>query len=322
MTTIFGTGDCCYELEDGWAKLPPGWKIGDVGGVAVDSRDNVFVFNRGEHPMLVFDKEGNFLRSWGEGLFTRPHGLDIGPDDAVYCTDDGDHTVRKCSPDGRVLLTLSTPGRPAPYLSNRPFNRCTHTALSPQGDIYVTDGYGNARVHKFSPDGRHLLSWGDFGIGPGEFNIPHNICTDRDGLVYVADRENHRVQVFDGEGRYRTQWGGLHRPCALCGNRSGPPLFYVGETGPGMPLNKDFPRLGPRISILNPLGEIVARFADAGYGAAPDRFLAPHGMAVNSRGDIFVGEVAHASWGFYYPDRPAPPDLRTFRKLKKRTVSA
>jgi hypothetical protein len=181
MTVIIGSGNHAYRVEEDWARLPPGWKIGDVGGVAVDSRDNVYVFNRSEHPMLVFDRDGNLLRSWGEGLFTRPHGVHMGPDDSIYCTDDGDHSVRKCSLDGKVLLTIGIPGKPAPAMSNLPFHRCTHTALSPQNEIYVTDGYGNARVHKFSPDGKHLMSWGDFGSEPGQFNIVHNICADAEG---------------------------------------------------------------------------------------------------------------------------------------------
>ena len=129
----------------------------------MDRNDNVYVFNRGEHPMIVFDRDGNFLRAWGEGMFPRAHGVLMGPDDTIWLTDDGDHTVRQCTLDGKVLLTIGTPGKPAPYMSGEPFHRCTHTALSPKGDIYVSDGYGNARVHKYAPDGRLLMSWG----GPG-----------------------------------------------------------------------------------------------------------------------------------------------------------
>jgi hypothetical protein len=110
----------------------------------------------------------------------------MGPDDAIYLTDDGGHFVRKCSLDGKVLLEIGIPGKPAPYMSGEPFHRCTHTALSPKGEIYVSDGYGNAKVHKYSPDGRLLMSWGEPGTNPGEFNIVHNICTDADGWVYVA----------------------------------------------------------------------------------------------------------------------------------------
>ena len=216
MPTILGSGEHRYRVVENWAKLPDGWNLTDVASVAVDSKDRIYVFNRGAHPMVVLDREGNFITSWGEGLFNRAHGLHIDADDNLYCTDDGDHTVRKCSADGKVLLTIGIPNKPAPFMSGEPFHRCTHTALSPKGEIYVSDGYGNACVHKYTPDGKLIKTWGEPGTDPGQFNIVHNIVTDADGWVYVADRENHRVQVFDGNGKYETQWNNLHRPCALC----------------------------------------------------------------------------------------------------------
>ena len=232
MATV-GSGDYVYEPVVDWAKLPPGWSFKEIGSVGVDQNDNVYVFNRGEHPMIVFDREGNFLRSWGEGVFPRAHGVFMAPDGTIWLTDDGDHTVRQCTLEGKVLLTLGIPGKPAPYMSGEPFHRCTHTAMSPQGDIYVSDGYGNSRVHKFTPDGRLLLSWGAPGTDPGEFNIAHNITCDADGWVYVADRENHRVQVFDGNGKYETQWNNLHRPCGLFMPPGKCPICYIGELGRG-----------------------------------------------------------------------------------------
>jgi hypothetical protein len=195
----------------------------------------------------------------GEGLFHRAHGLHIDADDNLYCTDDGDHSVRKCTTDGKVLLTIGIPGKPAPFMSGEPFHRCTHTALSPKGEIYVSDGYGNACVHKYTPDGRLIKRWGESGSDPGQFNIVHNIATDVDGYVYVADRENHRVQIFDGDGKYETQWNNLHRPCALhcCGGKH--PNFIIGELGPGMPVNLRAPNLGPRLSIVDARGQRIAR---------------------------------------------------------------
>jgi len=268
--------------------------------------------------MMVFDRDGKFLRSWGEGVFNRAHGLHIGPDESLYCTDDGDHSVRKCTLEGKVLLTIGIPGKPSPYMSGEPFHRCTHTALSPRGDIYISDGYGNSRVHKYSPDGKLLKSWGEAGTGPGEFNIPHNVCCDPDGWVYVADRENHRVQVFDGEGRYETEWHNLHRPCGMCMEAKKEPLCYIGEIGPTMPVNREVPNLGPRISIVDNEGNLVSRFgaAHAGYDR-PDQFVAPHGMAVDSHGDIYVGEVSYTAWPQIYPNREIPLGLQTLRKLAR-----
>jgi len=315
MATILGSGQYRYEVVENWAKVPDGWELLDVAAVAVDRNDRVYVFNRGKHPMIVFDREGNFLRSWGEGVFHRAHGLHLGPDDALYCTDDGDHTVRKCTLEGKVLLEIGIPGEPTPYMSGEPFNRCTHTALSPRGEIYVSDGYGNARVHKYSPDGKRLLSWGEPGTDPGQFNIPHNICCDPDGWVYVADRENHRVQVFDGDGSYEAQWNNLHRPCGLYVEPRRHPVCYIGEIGPTMPVNREVPNLGPRVSIVTHEGKLLARLGDVRAGQRPDQFIAPHGMALDSRGDIYVGEVSYTAWSQVYPDTPIPRGLRSLRKL-------
>ena len=314
MSVIVGSGDYIYRVDPQWGRLPDGWDLRDVAAVAVDRKDNVYVFNRGAHPMIVFDRDGNFLRAWGENIFSRAHGIHIGPDETLYCTDDGDHTMRACSLDGKVVMTIGIPGKPSPFMAGEPFHRCTHTALSPQGDLYVSDGYGNARVHKYAPDGRLLFSWGEPGADPGQFNIPHNICCDADGWVYVADRENHRVQVFDGNGRYETQWHNMHRPCGLCMETGADPLCYIGELGPGMKINRETPNLGPRISILNNKGELLARIGDIHRGMAPNQFLAPHGLAVDSYGDIYVGEVSYTNWPSI-SDEPVPRHLRTLRKL-------
>jgi DNA-binding beta-propeller fold protein YncE len=203
-------------------------------------------------------------------------------------------------------------------MSQEPLHRCTHTALSPDGDIYVSDGYGNARVHKFSPDGRLLLSWGGPGMAPGEFNLPHNICCDEDGWVYVADRESHRVQIFDGNGRYETEWRNLHRPCGLYMPPGKCPICYVGELGPAFAFSRDASNLGPRLSVLANDGTLLARVGDIrGGGVLPGQFIAPHGIAVDSHGDVYVGEVSATAWPQLRPDQPAPSPLPSLRKLTR-----
>ena len=316
MSVVIGTGKFTYEVAEGWGKLPEGWSYREVAAVGVDRQDRVYVFTRGQHPVIIFDRDGNFLRSWGEGLFKRAHGVTMGPDDTIYLTDDGDHTVRKCTPNGKVLLTLGIPGKPAPYQSGEPFNRCTHVALSPKNEIYVSDGYGNSRVHKYSPDGKLLFSWGEPGTDPGQFNIVHNICADSDGYLYVADRENHRVQVFDANGKFEAQWHNMHRPCALYMDRGPNPLCYLGELGPGMSVNKDIQNLGPRLSILSHDGKLLARLGDIRPGEAPGQFIAPHGLALDSRGDIYVGEV---SWTIAGQHLKPPREMRSLQKLVKRS---
>ena len=315
MSVTLGTGRFLYRVAEGWGRLPDGWSLKEVAGVAIDHRDRVYVFNRGAHPMIVFDREGNFLASWGEGLFHRAHGIHMGPDESVYCTDDGDHTVRKCSLDGKVLLTIGVPDKPVPYMSGEPFHRCTHTALSPGNEIYVSDGYGNARVHKYSPDGKLLKSWGEPGTDPGQFNIVHNVCCDADGWVYVADRENHRVQVFDGNGKYEAQWNNLHRPCGLYMPSGKQPLCYIGELGPDKPVNRNVPNLGPRLSIVSHDGKILARLGDLHAGLNPGQFIAPHGIAVDSHGDIYIGEVAFTIRGRHMDPPREPKSLKKLRRV-------
>ena len=320
MPIILGQGEHKYRVVENWAKLPDGWEFMDVGAVACDSKDRVYVFNRGEHPMIVFDRDGNFLKSWGEGVFTRAHGLHIDAHDNLYCTDDGDHTVRKCTTDGKVLLTLGVPGKPAPFMSGEPFHRCTHTALSPKGEIYVSDGYGNACVHKYSPDGKLLKSWGEPGTDPGQFNIVHNIVTDDDGWVYVADRENHRVQVFDGNGKYETQWNNLHRPCGLyCScQRARSRCSSSASSGPACPSTSST-RTSARASRSSTTRASSSRASAArtAPGLEAGKFIAPHGLAMDSRGDIYVGEVAYTNWPQSFPGQPMPRPLRSLQKLER-----
>lgn len=312
---VLGSATYSYDVVEGWAKLPAGWSFKEVGGVGVDTHDNVYVFNRGEHPMLVFDRDGNFLRSWGEGVFPRAHGITMGPDDTMFCTDDGDHTVRKCTLDGKVILTLGTSGKPAPFMSGDPFNRCTHVAIDPRnGDFYVSDGYGNARVHKYTPDGKLLLSWGESGTDPGQFNIVHNIATDKEGWVYVADRENHRVQVFNPDGKYETQWVNMARPCGLYIDQTAE-LTYIGELGAPIGANAAARRLGPRISIYDTKGNLLARLGDQPEGEAPGQFIAPHGICIDAGGDIYVGEV---SWTHTGSRLNPPREIRSLQKLARK----
>ena len=322
MAERLGTGEWSFDVEEDWAKIPDEIVLGDCAAVGVDSKDNVYAFNRGDHPIAVFDKAGNLLRTWGEGVFTRPHGVHMAPDDTIWLTDDGDHSVRRCTLDGRVLLTIGIPGKPSPFMSGEPFHRCTHTALSPQCDhLYISDGYGNARIHKFTVNGKLLNSWGEPGTDPGQFNIPHNICCDPEGWLYVADRENHRVQVFDANGKWQTQWNYLHRPNGMClghGPSSGQlgPLCYIGEGGPSGEINRDWPNIGPRVSIHTLKGKRLAQLGKPHGGILPGQFTSPHGIAVDSKGNIYVGELSGRSWSRFSKE-PAPKKRRVIHRLKK-----
>jgi DNA-binding beta-propeller fold protein YncE len=302
-----------YRPVEGWGRLPEGWSFVEATSVAVDATDNVWVFNRGAHPVIMFDREGNFRRAWGEGLIRRAHGITIGPDGALWLTDDLHHTIRKFTPDGALLLTIGDPDTPSTLQGGKPFNRPTHVALCPKtGDVYVSDGYGNSRVHKYDPKGRHLHSWGAPGTDPGCFNLPHNIATDAEGLVYVADRENHRVQVFDGKGQYLTQLNNLHRPCGLFCDRRNGGVLYVGELPTHLAVNAAVPNLGARVSMLTLKGDLVGRIGGPFVGEKPGEFVAPHGCVVDSRGDLYVAEVAWTAKGSL---EDPPREIRSLQKF-------
>jgi sugar lactone lactonase YvrE len=296
-----GDGEFNYELIQDWGKLPEGWAWGAVPDGRVDSQGRVYAFTRSPHPVMVFDSDGIFLRSWGEDIFKEAHGLLIGPDDSLYLADSRDHSVRKCTPDGRILLTLGTPGRPSNsgydgkdyrtvVRGAPPFNRPTSVALSPTGEIYVSDGYGNARVHKFSPEGELMFSWGEPGSGPGQFLIVHTVCVDHRGLVYVSDREAHRIQVFSPEGKFLDQWTDFHRPNGMFIGADN--LLYVSELYV-LP-TAEHPALPCRISIWTLDGKMLARWGGEDY-RRPGNFLAPHGLWGDAEGNIYVGELERVS---------------------------
>jgi hypothetical protein len=317
-TVVIGSGQYRYQVLEGWGELPAGMSLFEATAVCIDSKDNVYVFNRGADPVVVLDRDGNYLRSWGQDIgFTRAHGAAMGPDDLLYLTDDQGHTVRKCTTEGKVLMTIGMPNKPAQRFSGEPFNLCTHTALSPQGDIYVSDGYHNARVHKYSPDGKLLFSWGEPGTAPGQFSLVHNIACDDEGWVYVADRENHRVQVFDGNGNYQDQWNNLGRPCGLFVTPGRNPLGIIGELAPDnvASFSRDVPNLGPRVTIVDARkGEILAYVGTRPLGEEPGQFIAPHGIAMDSHGDIYVAEVSMTFWTNTFGGKP-DHELRSLQKL-------
>ena len=275
MATV-GSGDFVYEVVDDWAKTPEGWAIGQAEP-ACDSQDRVYVFNRSDHPLMVFDRDGNFQGEWGREYLTDAHGIYISGEDHVYLPVRESHAIVKCTLDGKPLMTMGVWDAPSDTGGARPdgtmwkaagpFNRCTDIALAPNGDLFVSDGYANSRVHKFSPEGRLLHSWGRPGKrGPGEFHIPHGIWVHWDGRVMVCDRENNRIQLFTGDGEYLGMWTDLARPCDIYVDHDG--IAYVVE-------------LDAFMTILNMDGEVLAKVDIGGDGG--------HAVWADSHGDLYIG---------------------------------
>jgi DNA-binding beta-propeller fold protein YncE len=289
--TLVGAGKHTYEVREDWAKLPEGVDV-LAASVTVDSNDDVYCFSRvKEHPVVVFNREGNFLRSWGAGLFKFPHTIRADEDDNLWIVDRDHAQMMLFTKDGKLLRTIGEKGArsdtgvpPDDFRSDAfrkvthggpPFNLPTDIALAPSVEMFMTDGYGNARVHKFSADGKLIKSWGEPGTGPGEFNLPHGVWIDSRGRVLVCDRENDRVQVCDQDGRLLTIW-----PTKLIG----PAVFYVDDEDIVYIVEHN----AGMVSVLTLDGERLAHWGDPAFRSC-------HGIWGDSRGDLYV--VRAGSWG-------------------------
>ena len=268
-------GGFSFKAVEGWGAGPAGRVFGGVTpAVATDSKDRVYIARREPAAILVYGREGDFVASWGEDVLQNPHSVWFNEKDELYVCDVEDHTVRKFDTEGRTLQTLGTAGQAGG--PGEPFNQPTWAVEAPWGEIYVSDGYGQFRVHRFTADGRLLHSWGEEGTGPGQFGLPHCLRVDSRGRVLVLDRSNRRLQIFDAEGVYMGEWPDLDGPNDLY--IDGEDNVYIAEG--------NF-----RISVFDLDGKLLARWGEPGEGAG--QFADhPHGLWLDSRGDLYVAEVA------------------------------
>ena len=259
-------GERRYAVHRKWARLPAGESFGFLSDLAVDGVGRVHVAQRGtDRPVLVFDRGGKLLGSWGEGALAEPHYVNIGNDGAMLVADRDAHQVLRFDRDGKLVKALGR--RHWPSL-DAPFNHPTAAAEASDGEIYVADGYGNSSVHRFAADGALICTWGGHGSGPGAFTTPHAIAIDRHGRVLVGDRENNRVQLFDREGKHLTEWGDFYHPMQIwIDDRD---LVFVTDQI-------------PRISLLTLDGRLVGRCRGAINGA--------HGLAGDADGNLYLSEL-------------------------------
>ncbi len=290
-----------YQLVKDWPQFPIGFKLGNPTGIGIDMHQNIFVFHRAgriwplvmpmpkslitKKTILMLDKQtGKILNSWGAGLFIMPHGLSVDQNDNIWVTDVGLHQVFKFSHEGKLLMKLGE----AYVAGNDPlhFNRPTDVAIAYDGSFYVSDGYGNSRIIKFSASGKYLLEWGKKGSHPGEFNIPHALCLDEKGYVYVADRENRRVQVFDSSGKFIKQWKSksFGNICSVTFDKIKNSFVAVDDVTTFKLIHQ-----GSDIILFDSTGNILTQFGRSGLYDGPVCWY--HDAAIDKDKSIYVGDI-------------------------------
>ncbi|HET6191785.1 MAG TPA: hypothetical protein VFE59_32845 [Trebonia sp.] len=322
---IVGSGSLRFELVADWPRLPEGLTQPDVAAVGITSRGEAYLFCRAEHPVQVFSAAtGELHRTWGEVTFARgsAHGLHVDEDDTLLLVDIVRHVVERYGPDGSLLTRIGTPGTASDtghvggtggrnvLRSAGPFNRPADVCLDASGRLYAADGYGNARVHRFAPDGTLEASWGEPGATTGCFAVPHGIALLPDGNLMVADRENNRLQILTTAGEFLGAWTNVQRPCQVFVDADG--LVYVAELGRRAGETTLYGEVAPadlpsRVSVFSPDGDLLLRWSDG--------FVAAHDLWVDRDGSLYVAEVTHTMGVTKGLVPPGSPAIRKFGRL-------
>ncbi len=283
-----------YEVDATWPERRPEVAWGAMSSVAVDGQDNVWVLSRAQPFVQVYQADGKFLQAWGEGLFGSPHMLKFDRQGNVWVTDTRLHVVVQCAPDGKVLRTLGTRGESG--CDDRHFNKPTDVVVTPAGDVFISDGYGNARVVHYDKDGEFVKAWGKLGIAAGEFNLPHALALDSQGRLYVADRNNARIQVFAQDATFLDQWRNIVVPCALWMTKDDE--LWVCGTSPMTWRPEDnvlgYPPKDQLFMKFNPSGKLLQLWSvpkGEDGKERPGDLNWVHGLAVDSKGNIYAVDV-------------------------------
>jgi DNA-binding beta-propeller fold protein YncE len=282
-----------YKVDPAWPGRPGDAEWGDMSGVAVDAKDQVYLFTRANPPIQVYQADGKFVRSWGKEHVVTAHYIRFGPDGNVWLADNGKHVVMQFTPEGKLLRTLGTPGKLG--CDQTHLNQPTDMIATKAGDVFITDGYGNSRVAHFDAKGKFVKAWGKFGEAPGQFNLPHGIVMDSKGKLYIADRNNGRVQVFDQEGKFLAQWAGLMVPWGLWINDKDE-IWACGSSH--MPKKGKWRGLPPKDQILlkfNTSGKVLEAWSAPvmikGVKPLPGQVNWLHAIALDSKGNIYLGDI-------------------------------
>jgi len=260
-----------FQSKVDFLQIPDGWELGACSAVDLDREGDIYLFHRGKHPIIRFDSKGHVRDSWGDDLIKTAHGLRVDRAGDIWVTDIGNHRVFQFDRSGKLKLALGTGKAGA---GDDEFNQPTDVAFGPDGEVFVSDGYGNNRVKKYSSQGKLIKTWGQKGKEPGEFHLPHAIIVDSSHCVLVGDRENNRIQVFDREGSLLAVWPGF-APYGIAFSPEGHLYVATGR-------DNDLLR-------LDAMGKIEQRWGRKGAGLG--EFDLPHMLAIDAAGNLFVAEV-------------------------------
>jgi streptogramin lyase len=289
-----------YRLAEGWPKKPAGYVWGAMTSVAVDAAGNVWTVNRGNEPVQIYRADGTFVKTWNDkAAFKNPHQLRHDREGNVWVADNGFHTVTKFSPDGKVLLTLGTRDKSGEDQTH--LNQPTDMAITPSGDVFISDGYVNSRVVHYDKTGKFVKAWGKLGTGPGEFSLAHSIAVDSKGRLYVVDRNNGRVQVFEQSGKYVTEWRNIINPWAVWITATDE-VYVCGSTPSQW---WEVPKGGVQMNGVPAKDQIVVKFDTDGrvkqlwafpvgldpQGTRPGQLNWVHGIAVDRSGALYLGDI-------------------------------
>lgn len=282
-----------YVVDPGWPQRPA--ELGpraDVPGVQVDREDRIWCLERGEVPVQIYSTDGRLLRSWGRGRFSGPHSLRFDSQGNVWIADYKRHVVQKFTPDGELLLTLGVPDQAGDDETH--FNMPTDMAITPSGDVFVSDGYGNRRVVHFDAQGKFVKAWGSYGGGPGEFCLPHQIVVDSRGVLYVADRNSGRIQLFDQQGKFIEQWTNLIMPWGLWISRQDE-LWVCGSSPQWWRKDGEYPppkdQIFMRFSTDGKLRQLWTVPLGADGQEQPGECNWLHAVALDSQGNLYAGDI-------------------------------